>query len=88
MKFLLSLVQQRIEAGISQADVAQAWGVDVEVVRDFEFFGAHDPTLSSIRRYAASIGVIFQHRVQVAPIDPIVPQDTAVRAPDPEEEPS
>jgi predicted transcriptional regulator len=67
-KFLLELVQARIMAGLTQGDVAKAWGVPVDWIEEFERFGTYDPRLSEIRRYAAAIGAQFQHRVIVLPV--------------------
>lgn len=60
--FLANLVALRESSGLTQADLAAAWGRHRTAVSQFEQPG-NDPRLSTIRRYAASIGARYQHMV-------------------------
>lgn len=60
--FLQQLVEFRHLAGFTQEDLAKAWGRHKTAVSQFERLGA-DPRLSTIRRYAASIGARYRHDV-------------------------
>ncbi|GAA4674573.1 hypothetical protein GCM10023197_32710 [Gordonia humi] len=71
-EFLAALVAHRTAAGLTQADLAAAWGRHKTAVSQFEQPG-NDPRLSTIRRYAASIGVRYQHFLSL---------DSAVHRPD------
>lgn len=61
---IVRLTQKRIEAGLTQEDVAEAMGCPVEYVALFENTDDGDPYLSTIRRYAAVVGAIYVHRVE------------------------
>lgn len=63
-EFLANLVALREEAGLTQADLAAAWGRHKTAVSQFEQPG-NDPRLSTIRRYAASIGARYSHMVSL-----------------------
>lgn len=60
--FLQNLIAQRVAADLTQDDLAAAWGRHKTAVSQFEQSG-HDPRLSTIRRYAASIGARYRHVV-------------------------
>lgn len=64
LEFMAELRRCRERAGLSQAAVARAWGRDPSAVSQFEKLG-HDPKLSTIRRYAASIGARYTHEVEL-----------------------
>jgi len=53
---LASLIEARKKAGFSQAEVARRMGVSQPVIVRLES-GTHSPTLSTLARYAAAIGV-------------------------------
>ncbi len=66
------LVEQRKKLGLSQADVARAMGRSQSVVSDIETMST-DPRLSTLRRYAAAMGVAVKHRVfPMAALHPLV----------------
>lgn len=60
--FLEELISYRKNRGLSQKDVAFRMGVTQAAVSQFENHDAN-PTLSTIRRYAAAVGVRIQHAV-------------------------
>lgn len=66
IKYRASLVQCRIEAGISVDDLAMAMDRSVQMVQEVENFDS-DPHLSTMRRYCAAIGALAQHRVTLLP---------------------
>jgi DNA-binding XRE family transcriptional regulator len=55
-KFLVSLIEARSKAGLSQAEVARRMGVPQPTIVRLEA-GTHSPTLSTLSRYASAIGV-------------------------------
>lgn len=63
LKFRAALIQRRIEAGITADNLLKAVGRRrkewLEMMEDVN----SDPPLSSVRRYAAAIGALVQHRV-------------------------
>lgn len=59
-EWLESLVRLRKQSGLTQEDVATAWGRHKTLVSQFEQLG-NDPRLSTIRRYAASAGIRYGH---------------------------
>ena len=61
-KFMQQLVQLRHVVGLTQDDLGIAWGRHKTAVSQFERPGA-DPRLSTVRRYAASIGARYIHLV-------------------------
>ena len=61
-QFMRQLVALRHSAGLTQEDLGRAWGRHKTTVSQFERPGA-DPRLSTIRRYAASIGARYIHHV-------------------------
>jgi transcriptional regulator with XRE-family HTH domain len=61
-QFLIQLADLRRAAGLTQEDLGRAWGRHKTAVSQFERPGA-DPRLSTIRRYAASIGARYEHWV-------------------------
>ena len=63
-EFLATLIAHRTAAGLTQADLAAAWGRHKTAVSQFEQLG-NDPRLSTIRRYAASVGVRYHHFVSL-----------------------
>ncbi|WP_349269132.1 helix-turn-helix domain-containing protein [Mycolicibacterium parafortuitum] len=65
-QFMRRLVELRRDAGLTQEDLGQAWGRHKTAVSQFERPGA-DPRLSTIRRYAASIGARYYHNVRLDP---------------------
>jgi len=58
---LASLLEARQKAGFSQAEVARRMGVPQPVIVRLES-GTHSPTLSTMARYAAAIGVVMSVR--------------------------
>ncbi len=64
LAFLRDLVALRHQAGLRQEDVALAWGRHKTAVSQFEKLG-HDPRLSTIRRYAAAIGIRYHHHAEL-----------------------
>ncbi|WP_106539951.1 helix-turn-helix domain-containing protein [Haloactinopolyspora alba] len=61
---LLSELRDRRKAsGLTQAEVAERLGVTQETVSAFERLG-NDPRLSTVRRYAAAIGVVVRHETE------------------------
>ncbi|UEA60670.1 helix-turn-helix transcriptional regulator [Gordonia otitidis] len=64
--FLTQLVALRHAAGYTQEELGRAWGRHKTAVSQFERPGA-DPRLSTIRRYAASIGAEYRHFVMLSP---------------------
>lgn len=64
--FLAQLVALRHVAGFTQEELGRAWGRHKTAVSQFERPGA-DPRLSTIRRYAASIGAQYRHIVMLSP---------------------
>ena len=64
--FMCQLVELRRAAGLTQDDLGRAWGRHKTAVSQFERPGA-DPRLSTIRRYAASIGARYVHFVELDP---------------------
>ncbi|MCF8570452.1 helix-turn-helix domain-containing protein [Gordonia sp. HY002] len=77
-KFLEGLVAHRAASGLTQADLAAAWGRHKTAVSQFEQPG-NDPKLSTIRRYAASAGIRYHHFVS---FDSTVhrPSDSPIRS--------
>ncbi|MET9328090.1 helix-turn-helix domain-containing protein [Tsukamurella sp. NPDC003166] len=71
--FLAGLVELRKRAGLTQQDLADAWGRHKTAVSQFEH-GGNDPRLSTIRRYAASIGARYTHALW---LDPVLNPDAA-----------
>ncbi|WP_454791694.1 helix-turn-helix domain-containing protein [Mycolicibacterium lutetiense] len=65
-EFMSQLVQLRRAAGLTQENLGKAWGRHKTAVSQFERPGA-DPRLSTIRRYAASIGARYVHFVSLDP---------------------
>ncbi|UOW93710.1 helix-turn-helix DNA binding domain protein [Gordonia phage Wrigley] len=61
-KFLENLIALRDAAGLTQSDLAAAWGRHKTTVSQFEQPG-NDPRMSTVRRYAASIGARYVHMV-------------------------
>ncbi|WP_048895881.1 helix-turn-helix domain-containing protein [Mycolicibacterium conceptionense] len=59
-ELIAGLVRLREAAGFTREDIARAWGVPIRVIEDFESPGS-DPRLSTVRRYAAAIGVRYHH---------------------------
>jgi len=57
-----SLVRARIDAGLTQQQVAQLMGVSQPTIAGFERYD-NDSKLSTIRRYAHAVGVAIEHRV-------------------------
>ncbi|MEE3755298.1 helix-turn-helix domain-containing protein [Mycobacterium intracellulare] len=66
LAFLRELVALRRQAGLRQEDVALAWGRHKSAVCQFEKLG-HDPRLSTIRRYAAAVGIRYNHYAELDP---------------------
>lgn len=64
LAFLHDLGALRRPAGLRQKDIALAWGHRTSAVRQFEKPG-HDPRLSTIRRYAAAVGVRYRHHAEL-----------------------
>lgn len=62
-EFMEKLVLARKGNGLSRLEVAARMKVDESVVSDFERIGS-DPNLSTIRRYAAAVGVEITHKVK------------------------
>lgn len=62
-RLLEQLVAYRRALGVTQQDVANALGRHKSAVSNFERLGA-DPHQSTIRRYAAAIGVRIRHVVE------------------------
>lgn len=60
-----SLVQMRVERGLSREDVARTSGLSIEIVRDLENTG--DAMLSQVRRYAHTICAYVTHQVSDSP---------------------
>lgn len=60
------LVEARRASGLSQADMAERLEVSQASVSKFERLG-NDPRLSTIRRYAAALGVSIRHHVDAEP---------------------
>lgn len=60
LKELVSLRKQRM----TQEQIAERLGVSAATVQRFESPGAN-PSLGLIRRYAAAIGVLIEHKVTV-----------------------
>lgn len=56
------LVDRRKLLDLSRADVAAAMGCPEDVVSDIETMDC-DPRLSTLRRYAAAVGVAVTHEV-------------------------
>lgn len=56
------LYARRIAQGLSIEEVAERMGVHPDSVRDFEGYDAN-PRLSTIRRYALSVGALVEHTV-------------------------
>lgn len=59
---LRDLIALRKSLGLTQAEVAATMGVTQPTVAAFEAYD-NDPKLSSVRRYAHSIGALVIHRV-------------------------
>lgn len=57
------LVAIRKAKGMSQTDVARELGLAQSTVAQFES-NAHDPRLSTIRRYAHAVGAKIFHRIE------------------------
>ncbi len=66
MSVLKALIQAREERALSQAEVARRMGVPQPAVVRLEA-GTHSPTLTTVSRYAAAIGVALQVRHQPRP---------------------
>lgn len=62
VSFLANLIALRDAAGLKQSDLAAAWGRHKTSVSQFEQPG-NDPRMSTVRRYAASIGARYAHMV-------------------------
>lgn len=61
-ELLAALVNLRIEAGISQSEVAEAAGISQQAVSKFERTDG-DPKLSTVRQYADAVGALVCHTV-------------------------
>lgn len=61
-KYRASLVQKRIEARLTREDVAHAMGRSGQAILQVEDLNS-DPHLSTLRRYAAAVGALVDHRV-------------------------
>lgn len=57
-----ALVQARLDAGLTQQQVADRMGVSQPTIAGFERYD-NDPKLSTVRRYAHAVGVAVEHRV-------------------------
>ena len=57
-----ALVQARLDAGLSQQQLADIMGVSQPTVAGFERYDNY-PRLSTLRRYAHAVGVAVEHRV-------------------------
>ncbi|QDH91836.1 helix-turn-helix DNA-binding domain protein [Mycobacterium phage Phrappuccino] len=81
LKLRASLVQCRLAAGLSIADLATALGVDPLAIEALEDVSTDLP-LGLVRRYAGAVGAIYRHHVQqlhlpLASEDPVgAPQDS------------
>ncbi|MGB3772875.1 MAG: helix-turn-helix transcriptional regulator [Rhodococcus sp. (in: high G+C Gram-positive bacteria)] len=58
--FLEALIALRLKKGITQTQVAERLGRNKSSVSNFEQLGS-DPHLSTVRRYAAAVGVRYSH---------------------------
>lgn len=65
LKLMDELVNQRVEAGLSQDDVASRMGVTQPTVSSIEKLGS-DLKLSTVRRYALAVGAMISHKVEPA----------------------
>ncbi len=61
LSVLRELVEARKKAGLSQSDVARRMDVPQSAIVRLES-GAHSPTLTTLSRYAAAIGVTLEVR--------------------------
>ncbi len=61
LSVLRELVEARKKAGLSQSDVARRMDVPASAIPRLES-GAHSPTLTTLSRYAAAIGVTLEVR--------------------------
>lgn len=61
--FLERLVQERVNAGLSQQEVASRMGVTQPTVSSIEKLGT-DLKLSTVRRYALAIGAMVKYQVE------------------------
>jgi transcriptional regulator with XRE-family HTH domain len=62
-RLINELIQQRIDKGLSQQDVADRLGITQQAVSRFEKMD-NDPRLSSIREYAHAIEALVWHAVE------------------------
>lgn len=76
-KFRATLIQCRMELGISGADFGQTVLGDPDLAARVENLGI-DPTLSELRRYAVGLGVQVLHAVHVREIVPAAELPDAV----------
>lgn len=58
-----AIIQARLDAGLSQRDVAELLGVKQSTISSFER-QENDPHLSTIRRYALAVGAQIDHQVR------------------------
>lgn len=63
--FLERLVQERVNAGLSQREVASRMGVTQPTVSSIERLGS-DLKLSTVRRYALAVGAMVKYQVEPA----------------------
>lgn len=56
------LVKMRIDKGLSQFEIAERMGVTQQAVSKFERMDSN-PSLSTISRYAMSVGAVVRHSV-------------------------
>ena len=57
-----ALIQLRVDAGVTQKQLADVMGVTQQAVHKLERYDS-DPKLSTLRRYANAVGAIVQHTV-------------------------
>lgn len=62
-RLIQQLVQSRIDAGMTQEQVAHGMGISQAAVARIES-GTRDPRLSTLRRYAIAVGAMVSHDVQ------------------------
>ncbi|QKT06459.1 helix-turn-helix transcriptional regulator [Gordonia sp. X0973] len=62
--FIERLVVLRHLSGLTQEDLGRVWGRHKTAVSQFERPGS-DPKLSTIRRYAASVGIRYFHHAEL-----------------------
>jgi len=61
-RMLSGLKSARVDAGLSQEELAERLGWSVEAVREFESPHA-DPHMSTVRRYAIGVGAVIRYTV-------------------------